>query len=69
MRSKGPTKLRGTVRKIIENEGTVTGEHGIGMDKAALMHKEHDEVAMATMRGLKVYFDPNNILNPRQNGS
>ena len=50
--------------KIIEFEGTLTGEHGIGMDKAALMHKEHDEGAMAAMRGLKAFFDPNHILNP-----
>jgi glycolate oxidase len=50
--------------KIIEFEGTLTGEHGIGLDKAALMHKEHDAGSMAAMRGLKAFFDPNNILNP-----
>jgi glycolate oxidase len=50
--------------KIIEFEGTLTGEHGIGLDKAPLLHTEHDAEAMAAMGGLKNYFDPNHILNP-----
>ncbi len=45
-------------------EGTLTGEHGIGLAKAPYMHLEHDEVAMGIMRQIKKMFDPNNILNP-----
>lgn len=45
-------------------EGTLTGEHGIGMSKAPYMTLEHDPVAMDVMRSLKSLFDPNNILNP-----
>jgi glycolate dehydrogenase FAD-linked subunit len=45
-------------------EGTLTGEHGIGLAKAPYMKLEHDPIAMATMRSLKKLFDPNNILNP-----
>lgn len=48
----------------IELDGTLTGEHGIGLSKAPFMTLEHDEVEMAVMRGLKRFFDPNNILNP-----
>ena len=44
--------------------GTLTGEHGIGLVKAAYMHLEHDPVAMAMMRAVKQAFDPLNILNP-----
>lgn len=44
--------------------GTLTGEHGIGLSKAAYMSMEHDPVAMDVMRALKQSFDPNNILNP-----
>jgi len=44
--------------------GTLTGEHGIGLSKAAYMTLEHDPVAMASMRAIKRLFDPNNILNP-----
>jgi len=45
-------------------EGTLTGEHGIGLSKAPYMTLEHDPVAMDVMRSLKRMFDPNNILNP-----
>jgi len=51
-------------RAAIELGGTLSGEHGIGLAKAAFMPLEHDPVAMATMRSLKKMFDPNNILNP-----
>jgi glycolate oxidase len=48
----------------ISLEGTLTGEHGIGLSKAPFMTLEHDPVAMDVMRSLKKLFDPNNILNP-----
>jgi len=48
----------------IELGGTLTGEHGIGLQKAPYMELEHDPVAMEMMRRLKKMFDPNNILNP-----
>jgi glycolate oxidase len=48
----------------IELEGTLTGEHGIGISKAAYMTLEHDAVSLEMMRTVKRAFDPNNILNP-----
>ena len=48
----------------IRLEGTLTGEHGIGLSKAPYMTLEHDPAAMDVMRSLKRLFDPNNILNP-----
>jgi glycolate oxidase len=48
----------------IDLEGTLTGEHGIGLAKAPYMSLEHDAVAMEVMRTIKKLFDPNNILNP-----
>ncbi len=45
-------------------DGTLTGEHGIGLSKAPFMTLEHDPVAMEMMRNLKKMVDPNNILNP-----
>ena len=51
-------------RLAIDLDGTLTGEHGIGLSKAAYMDLEHDPVAMDVMRTLKKTFDPNNILNP-----
>jgi glycolate oxidase len=51
-------------RLSIELNGTLTGEHGIGIAKAAFMGLEHDAVEMDAMRMIKQAFDPNNILNP-----
>ena len=51
-------------RLAIDLEGTLTGEHGIGMSKAPFMTLEHDPVAMEVMQTIKKTFDPNNILNP-----
>lgn len=48
----------------IQMGGTLTGEHGIGLEKAKFMPLEHDAVAMESMRALKRLFDPHNILNP-----
>jgi len=51
-------------RLTVALEGTLTGEHGIGLAKAPYMKLEHDPIAMTVMRSLKKLFDPNNILNP-----
>jgi len=48
----------------IDLGGTLTGEHGIGLQKAPFMTMEHDPAAMDVMRGIKRLLDPNNILNP-----
>jgi glycolate oxidase len=44
--------------------GTLTGEHGIGIAKAGYMSLEHDDIEMDAMRMVKKAFDPDNILNP-----
>lgn len=51
-------------RLSIQLDGTLTGEHGIGLSKAPYMRLEHDPAAMDVMRTIKKMFDPNNILNP-----
>jgi glycolate oxidase len=48
----------------VELNGTLTGEHGIGIAKAPFMNLEHDVVELDTMRMVKQAFDPKNILNP-----
>jgi D-lactate dehydrogenase (cytochrome) len=51
------------VQKAIELGGTATGEHGVGIGKAAYMRAEHGD-ALDVMRQLKQTLDPNGILNP-----
>jgi len=50
--------------KVIKLGGTLSGEHGIGITKAAYLPLELDAASLEVMRGIKKYFDPNNILNP-----
>jgi len=50
--------------KAVELEGTITGEHGIGIAKREIMPLEIGETAMEITRNIKKIFDPLNILNP-----
>ncbi|WP_033541132.1 FAD-binding oxidoreductase [Planococcus sp. CAU13] len=49
--------------RAIELEGTCTGEHGVGIGKIKYQEAEHG-VAYEVMKNLKVFFDPENRLNP-----
>ncbi|MEE9399126.1 MAG: FAD-linked oxidase C-terminal domain-containing protein [Dehalococcoidales bacterium] len=44
--------------------GTITGEHGIGLEKLEAMHHMFGPADLATMRKVKQVFDPDNTLNP-----
>ncbi len=44
--------------------GTISGEHGIGIEKKAYISQVVDGGALDYMRQIKKIFDPNNILNP-----
>ena len=52
----------------IELEGTLSGEHGIGLSKAPFMHLAFSEAEMNLFAHIKKAFDPNNILNPGKMG-
>ncbi|UCE23944.1 MAG: FAD-binding oxidoreductase [Candidatus Zixiibacteriota bacterium] len=51
------------IRKTVELEGTISGEHGIGLGHKNLFELEHG-TAVDLMRKIKKQFDPHNILNP-----
>ncbi|MFU8814699.1 MAG: FAD-linked oxidase C-terminal domain-containing protein [Pseudomonadales bacterium] len=44
--------------------GTVTGEHGVGVEKLDAMCGQFDEPALAQMHRLKAAFDPRGLMNP-----
>ena len=51
------------IDKALEMDGTITGEHGIGLQKKEYLLKQHpDNVPL--MKLIKKSFDPNNIMNP-----
>jgi len=51
------------VDKALELQGTVTGEHGIGINKKEYLKKQHPD-NLFLMQILKKSIDPNNIMNP-----
>jgi glycolate oxidase len=44
--------------------GTISGEHGIGLVQKRYMHLVQSNVQLELQRGIKNVFDPNGILNP-----
>ena len=50
--------------KVISLKGTLSGEHGVGIEKKGYIHKELDTVTLDFMKKIKTAFDPLNILNP-----
>jgi D-lactate dehydrogenase (cytochrome) len=52
------------IERAIAFDGTVTGEHGIGLGKQRFMEAEHGAGAVAMMVTIKQALDPLNIMNP-----
>jgi D-lactate dehydrogenase len=49
---------------VIRLEGTLSGEHGIGLAKRDYVPRAIDAATLAAMRAIKRQFDPKGILNP-----
>ena len=44
--------------------GSISAEHGIGLEKRAFLHCSRSDAEIALMRTLKAALDPKNVLNP-----
>ena len=55
-------------QKVIEiclaQNGSITGEHGVGIEKRRYLSLMYSDSEIQTMHELKEIFDPNNLLNP-----
>jgi D-lactate dehydrogenase len=56
--------LHNVFRLVLSLQGTISGEHGVGIDKRDYVAWEIDADTLALMRQLKQVFDPQGILNP-----
>jgi len=52
------------LRRCIEAGGTVTGEHGVGMEKIDSMCEQFSSAELEQFHALKRAFDPDGLLNP-----
>lgn len=52
------------MKAVVEMDGAVSGEHGIGIMKSDFLGLQYDEPTLEVMRTLKRTLDPNNVLNP-----
>lgn len=49
---------------VLSLRGTLSGEHGVGLEKRDFVAREIEPVTLELMRKVKHQFDPNGILNP-----
>ncbi len=49
---------------VLELNGTLSGEHGVGIEKRDFVDREIEPVTLALMKRIKKEFDPKEILNP-----
>ena len=49
---------------VLKLDGTLSGEHGVGIEKRDFVGREIEPVTLALMKRIKQEFDPNMILNP-----
>ena len=62
----GSTCRRAIAELCVEMGGSITGEHGVGTDKACSMPKMFSEDDLATMMRLRTAFDPDGYVQPGQ---
>ena len=51
---------------VLRLNGTLSGEHGIGIIKKQYIEKEINKDTLVLMKKIKEQFDPKNILNPNK---
>lgn len=56
--------LSDVFKLVMELNGSLSGEHGIGLEKRDYIGLELDPTAIQLMRKIKAQFDPANLLNP-----
>jgi len=52
------------IRLCIEKDGSITGEHGVGMEKRAYLSEMYSSAELSAMQEVKAAFDPEGLFNP-----
>lgn len=56
--------VQALMEKVVELDGAITGEHGIGLAKASFLRLQHSKSEIKAMLAVKQALDPQGILNP-----
>ena len=64
MEEKAHEAIREVFQASLDLNGTMSGEHGVGLAKAPYIEMELSPQQIAAMKAIKHALDPNNILNP-----
>ncbi|MES9966338.1 MAG: FAD-linked oxidase C-terminal domain-containing protein [Sedimenticola sp.] len=56
--------LDATFSLVLDLGGTISGEHGVGIEKRDFVTREIDPLTLRIMQDIRRQFDPNGILNP-----
>ena len=52
------------VQKALAFNGTITGEHGVGLAKKAFLKEQLGDASYALLKKVKRALDPDGLLNP-----
>lgn len=63
-RSNAEDAVREIFEAVLSMNGSISGEHGIGISKAAYLPMEVGSAALDAMKNIKKALDPNNVMNP-----
>jgi glycolate oxidase len=64
MEAKAHEAIAEVFQAALDLNGTMSGEHGVGLAKQPYIHLELKPAQVAAMQAIKQALDPNNILNP-----
>ena len=64
MEEKAHEAIAEIFQAALDLNGTMSGEHGVGLAKQPYIHLELKPAQVAAMQAIKAALDPNNILNP-----
>ncbi len=59
-----PGATEALYRSVLEMDGKITAEHGIGLTRKPFLSLDFTETQINLLRGIKKIFDPQGILNP-----
>ncbi|MDH4163957.1 MAG: FAD-binding protein [Nitrospirota bacterium] len=63
-RTRAESAVSAILTAVVRMQGSISGEHGIGLSKAQYLPLETGDEAITVMKKIKQALDPNNIMNP-----